>query len=319
MATKRPAKTLSPQAQHLLLQEASDPNTDPERLGELANLTPLQEASDPTTEPDRLHQLSRVKSSAVRRELLKGIEKNRSLWFTIGKNRASSVPLEKVTPAMDFEHLLEPSDLNDRAVRRAAWMNPSLPEDVWRYVFLAGYPEAWDNPMAPIYILTWTPREGDLTTVDEAARLATLSLWKDPERCSSEGKDLLAAKVQEWWATSESFEYMKKFLREWAMRKGNQSFEHLEVVRLLVQCARTSIFLTDDDRQALDLLEAWMAGGEDRLKDAKDLCDSYALIQLIYFAYDCQFDLSVWPKGVQNGRLLADVIRREMPMPPVVD
>jgi hypothetical protein len=45
--------------------------------------------------------------------------------------------------------------------------------------------------------------------------------------------------------------------------------EHREVVRILVLCVRTAPNLTTEDRQALDLLEAWSAGGEDRRKEAK--------------------------------------------------
>jgi hypothetical protein len=188
--------------------------------------------------------------------------------------------------------------------------------------------------MAPLYLLTWTPRQDDPSTLGQEARWATARLWEAPERISSEGKALLAAKVQEWWATSESAEDMMWFLRGWAQGEGSP--EHREVVRLLVLCVRTVPDLTDKDRQALDLLEALAAGGEDQRKKAYDLAESMAVQLVTDFAQDLLIDPALTVEEVtknvasskkgmgykeakaEHKRFLADLIRQAMPLPPVV-
>jgi hypothetical protein len=211
-----------------------------------------------------------------------------------------------------------------------------LPEDVWREALLEGNPEPWANPMATLHLLVWTPREDDLRSLDVATRLAMYPTMAASERCSSEGKALIAAKLQAWWAISEESEYMLQFLGWWADAKGEESTEHREVVRLLVLCVRTTPHLTDEDRQALDLLEAWSKGGEDRREIAKALAFSEPVVDACYFALNLGADL--WDvirdvmetvfdqkeKGyekaeAEHSRLLADLIRREMTLPFVVE
>jgi hypothetical protein len=245
---------------------------------------PLQEAADPSTDPERLGQLA-----------------------------------------------------GHKAVQRVAWRNPSLPEEVWREVLLDGHPEAWANPMAPFYVLTWTPRKEDWGTLEEAVRFATQALWEAPSRCSPEGKALIAAKIQEGWITSASGRNLMQFLGWWAKAKGDGSSEHLKVVHIAVLCVRTVPDLTDKGRQVLDLLEAWTAGGEDRRYEAYTLAFSNPIKEIVGFARDPSY--SPWyainqvvhvvasdkegataeEAQVQHDRLLADLIRREMPLPPVVE
>lgn len=241
---------------------------------------------------------------------------------------------EASDPSTDPERLRELAEHKNKAVQRVAIRNPSVPENLWRTALLIGEPEAWDNPMAPLYLLAWTPRENDLRTVDVSARLVVYALWETPERCSPEGKALLAAKVQEWWDTFESASDMMGFLGRWAVTKGKDSAEHREVVRILILCVRTVPNLTTEDRQALDLLEAWTAGGEDRRYEAEDLADLMAVKDA------CRFSLAPWSnawnalfevlvvvvsdkKGAErrkaqaeHQRQMADVIRQAMPLPP---
>jgi hypothetical protein len=253
-------------------------------------------------------------------------------------------PLEEAAdPATDPERLRKIARLNDDDVKRAAWKNPSVPEDVWRDAFLEGFPESWANPMAPFYVLAWTPQsEEEKDDVFKSARWATQALWETPGRCSPEGKVLILAKVQEWWATSEAPLDMMNFLGWWAQAKGDGSTEHLEVVRLTVQCVRTVRFemllgLTDKDGQALDLLEAWSTGGKDRRNEAQALTDSSAVTDTVRFALDSSHgpENALWeaqetvvdrqedrdPENalIEYERHLAGVIRRERPLPPVVD
>jgi len=59
--------------------------------------------------------------------------------------------LEEATdPTTDLERLCHLAEHWDEAVRRAAWKNPAVPEDVWRRALFLGKPEAWSKPMAPI-------------------------------------------------------------------------------------------------------------------------------------------------------------------------
>lgn len=246
-------------------------------------------------------------------------------------------PLQEATdPATDPERLRELVWHDNREVRRAVFRNPSVPEDVWRKFLLRGDPEAWDNPMAPFYLLAWTPHKDDPSTLEHGARRAMFDLWGDPERCSPEGKALLNAKVQAWWATSENAPSMMELLGLYAKAKDKGSAEHRQVVSLLVHCVRTAPRLTDGDRQALDLLEAWTMGGENPNNKAKGLAASQAVKDTVLFARDSRnspwYTINKVLQAVasdkegakrqgaiaEHERLLADVIRREMPLPPVV-
>jgi hypothetical protein len=181
--------------------------------------------------------------------------------------------------------------------------------------------------MTPFYVLTWTPREDGPRSFENAVQSATEALWREPERCSYEGKALLAAKVQEGWATSESAKDMMRSLGRWAHAKGKDSPEHREVVRLLVLCVQTAPDLTDKDRQALDLLKAWRAGGQSRRKKTDMLVSSKAVKNTVEFArepshnplYAMHYVLRSVASPEETERILADLIRRERPLPPVVD
>jgi hypothetical protein len=246
---------------------------------------------------------------------------------------------EASDPSTEPERLRELAYHKEEAVQRTSLRNPSLPEDVWRTFLLTGEPDAWNNPMASLYLLTWTQREQDQgRTLDDSIPWAMKNLWKEPERWSSEGKALLTAKVQEWWANSESAEEMTMdCLDLWLQMKTTDSVEYREVVRILVLCVRTAPNLTTKDHEALNLLEAWSIGGKDQRRKAESLADSEAVKSACRFALDHGdgstmvihevLDVVVSDKIV-NGRyvliakqdqLLADLIRREMPLPPVVE
>jgi hypothetical protein len=232
---------------------------------------------------------------------------------------------EALDPATDPERLRDLARHKDVEVRQAVWKNPSVPEDVWRTAFLGGWPEAWDNPMAPIYVLTWTPHKEDFRPLGEAALHLTSTLWIEPKRCSPEGKALLAAKMQEEWSTSALASDMITFLGWWARIKGDGSVEHREVVRILVLCVRTMSNLTKEDRQALDLLKAWSEGGADRRKKARDLADSEAVKDTVLFARNSRHTsldaiqevLIADEDIIRKQAMLADLIRRNKPMPPL--
>lgn len=76
---------------------------------------------------------------------------------------------EASNPSTDPQRLRELVDHEDEAIYGAAWRNPSLPEDILRQALLGGFLEAWSNPMASLYVLTWTPREDDWRTLEDAA------------------------------------------------------------------------------------------------------------------------------------------------------
>jgi hypothetical protein len=243
-------------------------------------------------------------------------------------------PLQEASdPTTTPERLEELADHEDLAVMRATWRNPSLPEDVWRTALLRGELETWDNPMAPFYVMTWTPREDDTDPLETGSRMAAVDLLCEPECCSAEGKALLNAKVQEWWAITVNTYDMILLLQGWAEAKGDGSPEHKEVLRILLLCLRTDPAITDEDRQVFDLLEAWIAGSKDRRNEAETLADSTVADDTCLFARNTLH--SPWnpiyellnyielTEGEEaeaaHDRLMADVIRRAMPLPPVVD
>jgi len=248
-------------------------------------------------------------------------------------------PLEEaVDPTTDPERLRHLAVQEGMEVRWAVLKNPAVPEDVWRKALLEGDPEAWSNPMAPIYLLGWSPQPGDWRTLEEAARKATYRLWVTPERCSPDGKVLLNVQIMNWWAASVSAEDMMDFLWFWAYVKGNGSEEHKAVVRLLVRCLRTMPDLSAKDRQALDLLDAWGASSGDQRRETEALQVSFPVKRTVRFAAgpypwsNARFAISellnevtVGKEGkereeakTEHDRLLADLIRRGMPLPPQV-
>jgi hypothetical protein len=225
---------------------------------------------------------------------------------------------EASDPSTDPAILRELADSKNEALRRAAIRNPSLPEDAWRKALMQGEPVAWANPMAHFYLLAWTPREDDERTLELAAQMARSLLLREPNLISQESKALLNAKLQEWWSTTDSAANMMIFLAGWAYAKRVGSPEHREVVRILVLCVRTYRNLTDGDHQALDLLDAWCADGKDRHKEAYALASSTAVINTVRFTKDALTSMlsMIYAKPY---RPLADLIRREMPLPPVVE
>jgi len=223
-------------------------------------------------------------------------------------------------------------------VRLAAIQNPGVPEDVWRKALLEGKPEAWSNPMAPIYLLVWSPQPGDQSTLESAIRRATQALWKNPKRCSPDGKVLLNVQLMNWWAASVSAIDMIRFLWKLASKKMVGSDDHRAAVRITVLCMNTLPKLLDKDRLALSILDAWCAKQDDRRMEAEKLAYSYPVKRAVYFAMDNSIylgseyiishllDTAAFGKEgterdkaiAEHNRLLADLIRREMPLPPQV-
>jgi hypothetical protein len=247
---------------------------------------------------------------------------------------------EASAPETDPERLQELANSTDDDVRRSAWKNPNLPEEVWRKILLRGAPEAWANPMAPFYLLAWTPRKDDWRTLEYAALVATESLWVKPEQCSVEGKQLLTTKVFEWWTTSESALDMMHFLARWASFRGIGSQEHKDVMQILVQCVKTMPNLTREDRDLLHSVEQWSKGREPHPTEVAETNYSdpvrytylstknpfpntmYAVHKVLeYVASKKSKDrLQAYKEAnAEHNRLLAELIRQEMPVPPTAE
>jgi hypothetical protein len=259
---------------------------------------------------------------------------------------------EASDPETDPERLRKLAQHSHSSVFQSAWRNPSLPEDAWYKALLRGQPEPWDNPMAPFYLIALATPSYDVFYMEEGARWATYRLWKNPERCSAEGKELLAAKIIEWWSTSESASMMMEFLGFWAHTHGPGSQAHRDTVRIIVQCVRTIPNLTPSDLNALKYLEEWSkeALGQDGLAKAAKLAFSKPVKALAEFAnYSLNEENQPLPKfGIDqvileviecfvsetsnnfygkdfhedeenHSRFLADLIRREMPVPPTAE
>jgi hypothetical protein len=253
-------------------------------------------------------------------------------------NILESLIQEASDPETDPERLGELATSREVAVERAAWKNPNLPEEVWRRALLHGAPEAWANPMAPFYLLSWIPREDDWRTLEVAAQSATVRLWIEPERCSVEGKQLLAAKFMEWWATSESAADMMAFLGRWASSREIGSQEQKNVIQILVQCVKTTPNLTRKDLNLLHSIEQWSKGlqqdppkfvGDDH---SKPVWQMHQAIENYFFSYRftvnavleevaCNKSKNRYSEAYQkaeaeHNRFLVDLIRQEMPIPP---
>lgn len=123
------------------------------------------------------------------------------------------------------------------------------------------------------------------------------------------------------------------YLGWWAKEKGKDSLEHRQAVRVLVHCVRTAPHLTVKDCQALDLLDAWNQGDENKCKEAYALANAEVVNDACRFAQNNSYNINdvifdiikavAMTAGMQasskHSSLLADVIRREMPLPPVVE
>jgi len=97
--------------------------------------------------------------------------------------------------------------------------------------------------------------------------------------------------------------------------------------------------LTVEDHQALDLLETWCAGREDKRKEAYSLASSYLVKITSRFAKDPYPSYNAWylisdliksvtlvkdetertEANANYNRLLVDLIRQAMPLHPVVE
>jgi hypothetical protein len=243
---------------------------------------------------------------------------------------------EASDPETDPERLQELANSRKDSVRRAAWQNSNLPEEVWRNALLEGHPEAWDNPMAPFYLLAWTPREKDPQTLEFAARSATSTLWREPERCSTDGKVLIATKVMEWWATSKSTQDMIGFLVELVQVHGIGSREHKQLIRILVKCVRTTPNLTPEDLDLLNSIEQWSKGLHQNPPNVflvnyqVPVTHTYLSINYpisnpriaIYNVVRSSVKKMVqsYPEAkAEHNRFLAELIRQEMPVPPTAE
>lgn len=149
---------------------------------------------------------------------------------------------EAADPATDPERLRELADHEDEAVFHAVWRNPSVPEELWRNAFLDGFPEAWANPMAPIYVFAWTPKDENEKDVPErSARVACIYLRKEHTRSSNDGKSLINSVLVEWWGKSVNMNYMLSHLMEPSSVGGAGSPRHRQVVRAMVRLVREGI------------------------------------------------------------------------------
>jgi hypothetical protein len=255
---------------------------------------------------------------------------------------------EASDPETDPERLRALANSSKEVVRKFAWKNPNLPEDAWRKALLNGEPGPWANPMAPFYLFAWTPRDDDRRTLEQAALVATERLLGNIHSCSLEVKELLAAKVIEWWDHSESGKDMVKFLELFVHGLG--SLSHKEMVRILVLCLQATPNINSKEIQALDFLEKWSKdplekwsnGHEPNLDNAQNLVSSPSPVKsAVYYAIQgidsipfhaiddalksvaskrsSNISSKDYNEAISNhDRLLANLIRQEMPVPPTV-
>lgn len=149
---------------------------------------------------------------------------------------------------------------------------PSLPSELWRERFLAGWPEAWDSPQAPLQILCWESREGDFRGPEDGAIDAALALASDPYRSGPEGISRIREELARWWASESNARAMLRYLGRRAFAAGEGTPDHRMVTLLACLCARTAPRMPAQSLRAIDMIEAWAWGwGEDLRKEAHQI------------------------------------------------
>lgn len=151
---------------------------------------------------------------------------------------------------------------------------PSLPSELWRERFLAGWPEAWDSPQAPLQILCWESREGDFRGPEDGAIDAALALASDPYRSGPEGISRIREELARCWTRENDAGKMLDHIARLAFVAGEGSAAHRIATLLACLCARTSPHLPTKSARAIDLTEAWALGGDDRRKEACEMAEA---------------------------------------------
>jgi hypothetical protein len=154
--------------------------------------------------------------------------------------------------------------------------SPSLPSELWRERFLAGWPEAWDSPQAPLQILCWESREGDFRGPEDGAIDAALALASDPYRSGPEGISRIREELARCWTRENDAGKMLDHIARLAFVAGEGSAAHRIATLLACLCARTSPHLPTKSARAIDLTEAWALGGDDRRKEACEMAEAAA-------------------------------------------
>jgi hypothetical protein len=244
---------------------------------------------------------------------------------------------EASDPATDPERLRQFANSRLHGIKNAAWKNPSLPESTWWSILVN--PEAWDNPMASLYLLTESHPDSKATK-RYGARTSTIALMSAPERASEEAKSLLDSILLEWWNSTVSPYGMLEYLGNWASFKRFCSERHRKVVdilRLILQKEwRTGMV---EERMVLSAMEDFYKGNcnkslledlsrEDLLQCYQDAIlytldlqedPSYSLRALIQFlANDAAAKGEAYDEAARRYmEAFANLIRREMPTPPL--
>lgn len=240
-------------------------------------------------------------------------------------------------PATDPERLREFAISKFEGLKQAAWKNPSLPESTWWSILVN--PEAWDNPMASLYLLVANHPDPRMAK-NYGARQSSIFLMKDPTRASEQAKLLLDSVLLEWWNSTVSPYGMVEYLAEWASFKGFCGERHQKVVGLL------RLILQEDGRvkmvnekKALSAMEAFSKG--DCNKDVltrltmEDLTQWYqdAVLYTLDILNDPSYSLRALIQDLANEatetgdpydeaarrhmEAFANLIRREVPTPPL--
>lgn len=137
----------------------------------------------------------------------------------------------------------------------------------------SGDPEAWDSPLTPLVLLE---APGDPAVLAGAQRCAERLIAAPHQEASEAVRPVLAA----WWRNETDAREMLRYLGRLAVAAGDGSREHRRAVLLACLCARTAPCLPTESARALDLVEAWAWGGQDRRrvahKIASDAHDAHA-------------------------------------------
>lgn len=244
---------------------------------------------------------------------------------------------EAADPTTDPARLREFANSRFEGIKQAAWKNPSLPESTWWSILVN--PEAWDNPMASLYLLTESHPDPKMTK-RYGARQSSIGLMKDPTRASEEAKSLLDSVLLEWWNSTISPYGMVEYLAQWASFKGFCGERHQGVVgllRLILQESWREGMV--EEEKVLSAMDAFSKGDcnkallydlsredlpqsyQDAIQYTLDLLDdpSYSLRALIQdLANQADADGEPYDEAARRHmEAFANLIRREVPTPPL--
>jgi hypothetical protein len=246
---------------------------------------------------------------------------------------------EASDPATDPTRLKDLAGHHFAAVSSAAKKNPSLLMEDLRTFLLEGKPDAWDNPMAPLLLLAWTPLPSDnYETLEVSSARCIYELIQNPNVVSAEAKELISAKTIEWWNSNQAPLQMFSYLSWWYKRPFRGEELRRKVVHVYVLFAKTIPNLSAEERSFLERMETWSDGRVQKFPSSIVGSIRQEMQSIVNFAQGkspTAGDLSHYVCSVvaehlndpneyldvyiEHEQRLLEIFRREIPVPPLAN